>query len=270
MTNVENQIGKTELAATNIESEVSSGNYDSVRFNALKHGILSRYTVLSHEDAGEYGALLAALLAEHQPAGATEAHLVEELAGIIWRKRRVLQAEGANINQGLKGAARNPENIVPAAAPFEPGLSGSRTDLRDLMAMTPEDVAESQRDARHDLDATRKAGAELRRGGANAYKNALRALLPDSRDWWERLVESGEYSANADGLTQFIAEHLDPLCSVMDKEARYHEAIKAQTLGEGLQVYRLEKLTRYETHLDRKFERTLAMLVKLKELRSGR
>lgn len=31
----------------------------------------------------------------------------------------------------------------------------------------------------------------------------------------------------------------------------------------------LQNLCRYETHLDRKFERTLAMLIKLKELRGG-
>jgi hypothetical protein len=29
----------------------------------------------------------------------------------------------------------------------------------------------------------------------------------------------------------------------------------------------MERFARYETHLDRKFERTLAMLVRLKELR---
>jgi hypothetical protein len=52
------------------------------------------------------------------------------------------------------------------------------------------------------------------------------------------------------------------------KEAECTPAIKVQTLGEGLQVHRLEKLNRYETHLDRKFERTLAMLLKLKDLRS--
>ena len=52
-------------------------------------------------------------------------------------------------------------------------------------------------------------------------------------------------------------------------EVDSHEAIKAQTLGEGLQAHRLEKLNRYESHLDRKFERTLAMLLKLKELRRG-
>ena len=43
--------------------------------------------------------------------------------------------------------------------------------------------------------------------------------------------------------------------------------MRAQTLGEGLLVDRLEKLNRYETHLDRKFQRILAMLLKLKKLR---
>ncbi len=56
----------------------------------------------------------------------------------------------------------------------------------------------------------------------------------------------------------------------IEAESRHREAIKAQALGEGMQVYRLEKLARYETHLDRKLERTLAMLVKLKELRGRR
>jgi hypothetical protein len=92
---------------------------------------------------------------------ATRAHLVEEVLAIIWRKRRVLQAEGANIKQGLK-----------------------------------------------------KTGT--------------------------------------------------------DGKARHHEAIKAQARIEGLQVHGLEKLTRYETHLDRKFARTLSTLLKMKKLRNER
>jgi len=243
------------------------GNYAAVRFNALKHGVLSRHVVLPHENRGEFDDLLAALIMEHQPGGATELHLVEELAGILWRKRRVLMAEGAGINQGLKGVARNAEGVILAAAPFEMGLSGKGTDLRDFLVMTPEEVAERQQDAKHDLEATRKATSILRRGGANAYEKALRALLPDSRDWWQNYVEDEEYPATAEGLTEFISEHLEPLCISIEKEAHHHEAIKAQTLGEGLQAHRLEKLNRYETHLDRKFERTLAMLLKLKELR---
>ena len=241
--------------------------YDAVRFNALRHGILSRYTVLAHESADDYQALLTALADDHQPAGATQVHLVEELAGIIWRKRRVLQAEGANINQGLKGSARNAEAVIPAAAPFELGLSGKGTDIRDLVGLTPDEVAQRQHDSRHDLDATRKAAAILRRGGSTAYERALRALQADSRGWWQDNVADEEFTETAEGLTEFIQEHLEPFCMQAEKEARHHEAIKAQALGEGLQAYRLEKLNRYETHLDRKFERTLGMLLKLKELK---
>ena len=248
---------------------VPKSNYDAVRFNAVRHGILSRYAVLAHESGDEYESLLSALMTEHQPAGATEAHLVEELAGAIWRKRRVLQAEGASINQGLKGSVRDSERVIPAAAPFEAGLSGKGTDIRDLVGMTPDEVATQQRDARADLDATCKAAAILRRGGSGAYERALRSLRADSRNWWRDFVADEEYTETADGLAEFISTHLEPVCRQTEKEARHHDAIKAQALGEGLQAQRMEKLNRYETHLDRKFERTLAMLLKLKELRRG-
>ena len=244
--------------------------YEVVRFNALKHGILSRYTVLSHENHADYESLVNSLMDEHLPAGATEQHLIEELASVIWRKRRVLQAEGATINKGLKESARSAKTVIPAAAPFEMGLSGENTDIRDLMDLKPEDVVESQRSARHDLDATNKASAILRKGGERAYDKALRALLPDSREWWESQVEEEEYTADAEGLSSFISEHLSPMCHRQEKESRHHDAIVNQTIGEGLQAYKLEKLSRYETHLDRKFERNLAMLIKLKDLRGSR
>ena len=244
--------------------------YEVVRFNALKHDILSRYTVLSHESHADYESLVNSLMDEHLPAGATEQHLIEELASVIWRKRRVLQAEGATINKGLKESARSAKTVIPAAAPFEMGLSGENTDIRYLMDLKPVDVTESQRAARHDLAATNKASAILHKGGDRAYDKAVRALLPDSREWWESYVEEEEYTADAEGLASFINEHLAPLCHQQEKEARHHDAIVNQTIGEGLQAYKLEKLSRYETHLDRKFERTLAMLIKLKDLRSSR
>ena len=259
--------------ATDKTAEIAapdSNPYQVVRFNALKHGILSRYTVLGHESHADYESLVNSLTDEHLPAGATEQHLIEELASVIWRKRRVLQAEGATINKGLKESARSAKTVIPAAAPFETGLSGENTDIRDLMDLKPEDVTESQRAARHDLDATNKASAILRKGGDRAYEKALRALLPDSRDWWDSYVDEEEYTADSEGLASFIRKHLSPLCHQQEKESRHHDAIVNQTIGEGLQAYRLEQLSRYETHLDRKFQRTLAMLIKLKDLRTSR
>ena len=243
------------------------GNYEPVRFNALKHGILSKLTVLAHEDHAEFADLLAALIEEHRPAGITERHLVEELATIIWRKRRVLLAEGAKINEGLKGAVNSAASVIKSAAPFQRGIGGEKADLREFMEGTPEEIAERQREAEHDLAATQRAAAILRKGGTNAYAKARRALMKESRDWWDEHVEEGSHPATADGLADFICETLEPLCYRMVKEAEFTPAIKAQTLGEGLRAHQLEKLNRYETHLDRKFERTLAMILKLKDLR---
>ncbi|NDP39900.1 MAG: hypothetical protein GZ093_14310 [Rhodoferax sp.] len=244
--------------------------YEVVRFNALKHGILSRYTVLSHESHADYESLVNSLIDEHLPAGATEQHLIEELASVIWRKRRVLQAEGATINKGLKESARSAKTVIPAAAPFEMGLSGENTDIRHLMDLKPEDVVESHQSAKHDIDASNKASAILRKGGDQAYEKALRALLPDTREWWQNYVDDEEYTADATGLAAFITEHITPFVHQQEKAARHHDAIVNQTIGEGLQAYKLEKLSRYETHLDRKFERTLAMLIKLKDLRAAK
>src|SRR3954454_14919858 len=81
--------------------QVETAGTAVTRFNALRHGVLSRYTVLPWEDPEEYQALVAALVAEHAPQGPTEEHLVEELAGGLWRKRRLRLAEAAAHRRGL-------------------------------------------------------------------------------------------------------------------------------------------------------------------------
>jgi hypothetical protein len=45
--------------------------------------------------------------------------------------------------------------------------------------------------------------------------------------------------------------------------------IREQAFGEALDPDKLERLGRYEVHLDRKLERTLAMLLRLRDLREG-
>jgi hypothetical protein len=66
--------------------------------NALKHGVLSEMTVSEKEDEGIFNALLSKLILEHQPETETELVLVERLAGLIWRERRLLFAEKTAID----------------------------------------------------------------------------------------------------------------------------------------------------------------------------
>jgi hypothetical protein len=46
--------------------------------------------------------------------------------------------------------------------------------------------------------------------------------------------------------------------------------IREQAFGEALDAGKLEQLGRYEVHLDRKLERMLAMLLRLKDPRRSR
>ena len=252
--------------------------YANVRFNALKHGVLSRHMVLAHEDAAEFSELLAALIEEHRPAGPTETHLVEELAGAIWRKRRVLQAEGASINRGLLTVSKarhdrptDPDGPARAAVPFEPRMAGTSlnhpSELAEVVRATPTETRKHIAEAEADLAATIKAAEILRRGGVRAYDRAFRAFTEGCAQWWTNNLDDDEVEATAECLAKFIDVDMLPFSRQAVIEAQSHEAIKAQTLGEGLQAHLLEKLNRYETHLDRKFERTLAMLLKLKDLR---
>jgi len=94
---------------------VESPGTEITRFNALRHGILSRYTVLPWENAEEYQTLVVALVTEHAPQGPTEEHLVEELAGIIWRKRRLRLAEAAAHRRGLEETLAPFRETVKAA-----------------------------------------------------------------------------------------------------------------------------------------------------------
>jgi len=67
------------------------------KYNALKHGLLSKAILLKGESRAEYESLLYGLQEDWQPQGTSETILVETLAALVWRKCRVLQAESAEI-----------------------------------------------------------------------------------------------------------------------------------------------------------------------------
>ena len=51
------------------------------------------------------------------------------------------------------------------------------------------------------------------------------------------------------------------------RELENRSLVRAQAFGEALNPDRLDRLARYEVHLDRKLERILGMLLKLQDLR---
>src|SRR4051794_35944497 len=150
------------------------------RFNALRHGVLSRYTLLPWEEESEYEDLLSALVSEHQPSGPTEEHLVEELAGILWRKRRLRLAEAASFRRGLEDATSFVRTTATAAVSHL-NVSASQGDIGSAVRATAEDTAGDFADLAADQAQTQQALAILEVGQGGAYEQALSVLREDTR-----------------------------------------------------------------------------------------
>jgi hypothetical protein len=71
-------------------------------------------------------------------------------------------------------------------------------------------------------------------------------------------------TADAEGLRRFLEADVLPWFKARRKELANRSLIREQAFGQSLDPDKLERLGRYEVRLDRKFERTLAMLLRLK------
>jgi len=264
------------MTETTPDLPAETGGTDITRFNALRHGVLSRYTVLPWENADEYRALVAALTAEHAPQGPTEEHLVEELAGILWRKRRLRLAEAAAHRRGLNGTLASYRETVKVALVHLDATDQSERVV-DAIRATASDTDDDIREMDEDEAMTRRALDLLGSRRNDRYEAALAALHEDTRDWWADMLardpdelDEGEEPAtpDEDDLRRFLEGTVMPWFEGRRKELVNLPLIREQAFGEALNPDKLERLGRYEAHLDRKLERMLAMLLRLKNLRA--
>src|SRR5215212_8574237 len=165
----EELLGMTEAAPA---LPARSSGTALTRFNALRHGVLSRYTLLPWEEESEYQELLSALVCDHRPSGPTEEHLVEELAGILWRKRRLRLAEAASFRRGLEDATSFMRSTASAAVSHL-NVSASQRDVADAVQATAQDTASDFADLAADEAQTQQALAILGTGEDGAYEQAL-------------------------------------------------------------------------------------------------
>ncbi|MFH0782520.1 MAG: hypothetical protein V2B20_11310, partial [Pseudomonadota bacterium] len=158
-----------------ITTESAQSHYEAVRYNALSHGVLSKLAVLPHEDASDFENLREALVIEHQPSGLTEIHLVEELAVIMWRKRRILLAENAKINKALHGIITDSySRPAKCAVPYQANMPDKPSDWIGIVKSTPEEVADMQRETAEYRQQIEAIQASLRKGGTKAYEKAVK------------------------------------------------------------------------------------------------
>ena len=148
----------------------------------------------------------------------------------------------------------------------------------DAIRATGDKTHQDMREMEEDEAMTHRALELLSSRRNDRYEAALAALRADTRDWWADMLapepdelEEGEEPATADeaGLRRFLEGTVMPWFETRRKELVNRPLICEQAFGEALDPDKLERLGRYEVHLDRKLERMLTMLLRLKDLRQG-
>jgi hypothetical protein len=253
--------------------------YDASKYNALKHGVLSKYTVMHWENREDYDALLSSLIDEYKPTNATEEHLVEELAGIIWRKMRLRYAEMASLQSSL---SRNiGGDFFSIKESLKEALLTSSEDTKFLNIKKA--VLVSEEETMNELTKTNNKFkccllSEQIIAESNSYDDALVVLdEEDQNNWINNWLGEDEEDQEQSSDEYYTASTEDLLLYIEDLKKRHgsriyelenRSKVRHQALGKTFFYDKeLNKYMRYESHLDKKFEKTLAMLIKLQDLR---
>jgi hypothetical protein len=238
------------------------------RFDPIKHGVLSRHIALPWEDREAFEEILRGLLIEHQPQGPTAYHLVEDLAGVIWRKRRLLQAEGAALRRRLHGVATGYDNEKVASA----ALAHTGATFHGRVADVVANRLPKSEDTKCDLALIEEALGAAQSGKRGAYQTALRLLDEDTQAAFQEEVvdpdspEDGGYSRDAEGLGEFLEANRDWLRQRIEDTANA-PLVTEQVHGTAIDIRDLERIAKIEAHLDAKMQKLLGLLNARKPLK---
>ena len=249
--------------------------------NAVKHGIFSNVVVLTNESRSEFDSMFRDLRNDLQPNGALEEMLVEKLADLTWRRRRLLIAEGAQIQSGTdflewdkaKLAIDEVREIYKSG---DPCLTVRITNPAVL---------------RYCLELLEELKTDVERGGFNpeVQAPALSKLYSDSSgllstllshyNTWSDCADCSDEERKENKLPSKI-ECVKKFLAILQEEkkklVRYQEA-QDQIESERTRLESLcknvpdatvmDNLVRYEAHLERCFDKTLTHLVGFQRMR---
>ena len=254
------------------------------RHNATTHGIFSRVALLAGESQSEFDSLLEGLRRYFHPKGTLEEILVEKLATLIWRYRRLLTAEVSEIRIGIAFPCRNKEHQATRVVTIVETVDGEVHG--NLMQGTADPEIRGKclallRDLKTGIDAR---GFDANRDSAiltNLYQNRTSergrlTLYGRYRIWLSKANCSEEErpKTGSDSPDQCKRGFLEEL----DEEIRRLERDKSIESERGrLEALRQyvpdssqpDRLLRHEASLERSFDRTLSQLERLQRMRLG-
>ena len=109
------------------------------RCNAVRHGLTAETVIADLEDAADYQAFEAAIIADYDAQTAVERELVLRLASVLWRLRRAIGIESGIFESVTEGPAKQDD---PLSGGAQVNLATDR--LYVVCATPPRDVRAQQ------------------------------------------------------------------------------------------------------------------------------
>jgi hypothetical protein len=259
------------------------------KYNALKHGIFSKAVVLKNESQDEYNSLLAGLVEYFQPQQAMEEVLVENLSVLIWRHRRLIKAEAAEIRMSTEflewdEKTKEQKDVEEMESNRFRLLQGGliRHKENPLVLKKCLELLGVLRQGVKDEGFGYELADEilLRLYGASEDERLERTLLESYQAWKATSTVSEEerklngYASQTkckDNALQEINDEIRGLKKYQkDRAPIESHRIELEILRRGIpDAHRLDRLLRYEASLEPAFDRTLIQLERLQRVRRG-
>ncbi len=277
-----------EVSLGHGEPRTPQGKENS-KYNSLKHGIFSKVVLLKDEPRVEYRALLKGLREHFQPVGTPEEVLVEKLAMLLWRHRRLVAAERAEIQESTqfiewdqRDHQQEQAEEIGSSDLFEskPGLI-RKIQNPDVLERCLELLAELREGIENDGFNEERDIAMLQKIFGERGRSRLREDLYDTYDVWLGTAAVDEEERKREGYAtpekckQNVLYEIDREIRSLKRYQKTRNSIEADRIK--LEVLRrgvpaspgLDRLLRYEASLERVFDRTLSQLERLQRMRLG-
>jgi hypothetical protein len=277
-----------QLAANRGNAQKSTGpktpNGQAVsKMNALKHGILSKEVLVrgkhARESAPEFFALQARFRQHLKPVGPMEEMLVDKIVITHWRLRRALKAESGEIALNVDDGCWIRSNHIPSFVSITPLWKLKDPYYEMTKSAFGNGILECEL---YKVRTSVEKGGELTDAAIQGVlkefgviPNRLTKELEEFRSQLQQelggLTESVLRAQQKDRTLRFIDGRLDYISRCKSdceqREKMEEEAQQAAAVLPSIEV--LDKITRYETKLERQLHRAMNQLERLQQRRLG-
>lgn len=282
------QIGSASIERMATGPRTPQGKERS-KHNAIKHGIFSTVALLKGESQAEFDSLLDGLREDYEPEGTLEDILVEKLATLLWRYRRLIVAEGAEVQSKVEFLEWDQQNRqfdeaerIGSLSAFEFRSSLIRKienpDVLERCLVLLSELREGIAEDGFDEERDRKVLEEIY--GSSAVSRFHNTLY-DNYFVWLRTAQASQEERETEGFAtpeeckQNFVCLIDTEIRRLKRYQKKHAAIEVSRAK--LEALRrnvpdssgLDRLLRYEASLERSLERTLKQLERLQRMRLG-